>query len=96
MRLRALALPAAALLLAGCYRVTVVTAAPPSATVIDKPWQHSFIYGLVPPDSVVVREQCPNGVARVVTEHSFLNGLVSALTWSLYTPIHVAVTCAAR
>ena len=31
MRLRALALPAAALLLAGCYRVTVVTAAPPSA-----------------------------------------------------------------
>jgi hypothetical protein len=43
-----------------------------------------------------VSEQCPNGVQKVETEVSFVNGLVGALTWSLYTPIHAKVTCAAR
>lgn len=100
MRSRTLAvLAAAALVSGGCYRVTVITGAPPadSTTVkpVDKPWQLSFVYGLVPPPDVDTKAQCPQGFAVVQTERSFLNGLVSALSWSIFTPMHTKVTCAA-
>jgi hypothetical protein len=94
IRLLALALASAALGSA-CYRVTVVSNAAPSPTVVDKPWVNYFVIGLVPPPQPIsVAKECPSGVSKVVTERSFLNGLVSSLTWSLYTPIHVNVTCA--
>ena len=85
---------AAAILCTGCYRVTVITGAPPSPEVIDKPWQHSFVYGLVPPTELTTTETCKQGVSKVVTERSFLNGLVAGLTYSIYTPVHTTVTCA--
>jgi hypothetical protein len=96
MRLKSLVLAAASLGLSACYHITVNTGATPSATVVDKPWQNSFVYGLVPPPVVSVNSDCPNGVARVETEHSFVNGLVAALTWQIYTPMHVKVTCSGR
>lgn len=96
MRMKSFALLLGAAMLTGCYHITVVSGTAPSPTVVDKPWQNSFVYGLVPPPEINVREQCPNGVQKVETEASFVNGLVSALTWSLYTPIHAKVTCAAR
>ena len=80
--------------LSACYRVTVNTGAPPAPTVIDKPWQLSFVYGLVPPPAIDAKQTCPKGVASVVTEHSFLNSLVSIITYSLFTPMHTTVTCA--
>jgi hypothetical protein len=86
----------AALLLAGCYHVTVVTSAAPPGTHVNKEWQNSFVSGLVPPPELNVKDQCPQGVTKVETERSFLNGLVSALTWSIYTPMHTEVTCSAR
>jgi len=94
MRRNMLAAAAAALLLSGCYHVTVITGAPEGPTVTDKPWQNSFVYGLVPPPELAMREACPQGVAKVETEISFLNGLVSAITWNIYTPLHARVTCA--
>lgn len=84
-----------ALLLTSCYHAQITTDKNPSTTVIDQPWASSFIYGLVPPPVVETASQCPNGVSRVETKMSFLNGLVSALTFSLYTPMHITVTCAA-
>ena len=86
----------AALLLAGCYHVTVVTSAAPPGTHVNREWQNSFVYGLVPPPEMNVKDQCPQGVTKVETERSFLNGLVSALTWSIYTPMHTEVTCSTR
>lgn len=94
--MRKLAFTLAAILLAGCYHVTVVTSAPPASTAVNKEWQNSFVYGLVPPAELNVKDQCPNGVAKVETERSFLNGLVSLLTWSIYTPMHTEVTCGTR
>jgi len=96
MRMKTFALLVGATMLTGCYHITVVSGTAPSPTVVDKPWQNSFVYGLVPPPELNVQEQCPNGVQKVETEVSFVNGLVGALTWSLYTPIHAKVTCAAR
>jgi Bor protein len=87
---------AAALLVGvgGCYHVTVITGAPPTSAQIDKPWQNSFVIGLVPPPELAAKPTCAQGVAKVETERSFLNGLVGALTWNIYTPLHATVTCA--
>jgi hypothetical protein len=81
-------------LLAGCYRVTVVTGAPASNVTVDKPWQHSFIGGLVPPTELNVREQCPNGVARVMTERTFVNEVASFVTSGIYSPMRALIVCA--
>jgi hypothetical protein len=79
---RLLTLFAAALTVIGCYRITVLhgTQPPPSAaTVVEYPWQHSWVFGLVPPAEINVGERCPKGVSKVETKVSFLNGLASAL-----------------
>ena len=39
--------------------------------------------------------RCPNGVARVETQLSFVNQLVSFLTLGIFTPMSIKVTCAA-
>jgi hypothetical protein len=91
--LRTLAL-AALVASTGCYHYTVVTGAPPSDKVITKPWQNSFIFGLIPPDTIQTRAECPRGVAQVETQHSFFNLLASAVTFNIYTPMSAKVTCA--
>lgn len=83
-----------AVLLSGCYHAKITTGLPASAETIDIPWAHSFIAGLVPPNTVDATSKCTNGVAMVETQMSFMNGLASALTSGLYTPLHITVTCA--
>lgn len=91
-----LALPMLALVVtSGCFQAVVSTGLQAGTEVISKPWAHSFVYGLVPPAVTETAQKCPNGVARVETRHSFLNGIVAILTWSLYTPMEITVTCAA-
>ena len=80
--------------LAGCYHAVVETGRPPSGQVVEKEWAHSFIGGLIPPSVVETASQCPNGVARVETEHSLLNMLAAGLTGGLYSPITIKVACA--
>jgi hypothetical protein len=79
----------------GCFHATIDTGRQPSGQTVTVPWAHSFVYGLVPPSTVETAQQCPNGVARVETQHSFLNGLAAVLTFSLYTPMTIEVQCAA-
>lgn len=55
----------------------------------------SFVYGLVPPPMVETAAKCPSGVAQVATQQSFLNGLVSGLTFRHFMPMSIKVTCAA-
>jgi hypothetical protein len=86
---------ASLIVLAGCYHATVETGATPSTVVIDKSFASSWIYGLVPPSTVSTASKCPNGVAKIETQHSFLNQLVGFLTAGIYTPIQIKVTCAA-
>ena len=80
---------------AGCYHATIDTGATPSNQVISKEWASGWIYGLVPPNTVETASKCPNGVAKVETQLSFLNQLVSFLTLYIYTPMSIQVTCAA-
>jgi hypothetical protein len=91
-----LALVPALLALGACYHVIVDTGLPANGTKIEKPWANSFIFGLVPPPVVESAGKCPNGVAKVETQQTFLNGLVSALTSGIYTPWSITVSCASR
>lgn len=79
----------------GCYHAVIDTGLAPGTQTIQKEWAHSFIDGLVPPDVVTTAAACPHGVARVETQHSFLNELAAFLTLGIYTPMQITVTCAA-
>ena len=78
----------------GCYAARIDTGRARSSKVISKPWASCWIYGLVPPATVLTATDCPDGVALVETQHSFLNYIVGGLTFGIYTPIQITVTCA--
>jgi Bor protein len=80
--------------LGACYHATVETGATPSTVVIDKSFASSWIYGLVPPETVSTSSKCPNGPAKIETQHTFVNQLVGFLTLGIYTPMQIKVTCA--
>jgi hypothetical protein len=85
---------ASALVLSGCYHATIDTGREPSPQTITKKWAHGFIFGLVPPSATESKDKCPNGVAKVETQLSFLNMLASGITYGLYSPMQIDVTCA--
>ncbi|MFW6347921.1 MAG: Bor family protein [Cyclonatronaceae bacterium] len=84
-----------AFLLTGCYNAKVTTGAQPSAQTVENKWAHSFINGLVPPNVMNVAQECSSGVAMVETKLSFLNQIAAGLTFGIYTPMSITVTCAA-
>ena len=96
MRIRRAAAVVAAFALTGCYHAVIQTGRPESTDVISIKWANSFIFGLVPPPIVETASRCTNGVAKVETQHSFLNGIAAIVTFSIYTPMQIDVTCAAR
>ena len=79
----------------GCYHAIIETGAAPGTVMIAQPWASGWIYGLVPPKPISAASKCKSGVARVETVHSFLNGVVGILTFGIYTPMEIRVTCAA-
>jgi hypothetical protein len=93
-RVASLATIGALVLSAGCYHATIETGRPASTTIVQNQWASSWIAGLVPPATVNVASQCPNGVSKVETEHSFLNMLAQFVTFSIYSPMTITVTCA--
>ena len=96
MRIRRAAAIIAAFALTGCYHAVIQTGRPESTDLITMKWANGFLWGLIPPKGIETASRCTNGVAKVETQHSFLNGLAAALTFGIYTPIQIDVTCAAR
>jgi len=95
MRLvRTLSIAVGALALGACYHATIDTGLTPSGQTIKQEWAASWLEGLVPPAIVETAAKCPNGVARVETQHSFLNMVASAITFGIYTPMTIEVQCA--
>jgi Bor protein len=92
--MRAVAISAALIPLVACYHATIETGLTPSTVVLEQSFASSWIYGLVPPKTVSTSSRCPGGVAKVETQHTFLNQLVGLLTLGIYTPMYIRVTCA--
>ncbi len=82
------------LAMAGCYHAIIETGLQPNGQVVTKPWANSFLDGLVPPPIVETASKCPNGVARVETQHSFLNEVATVITFGIYSPMTITVQCA--
>lgn len=80
-----------------CYTTTVRSGKPAADATAeyDGKWHSGLVFGLAelsgPYD---LSEICPNGWAEISTETSFVNGLVGAVTDSIYTPQTVTVRCA--
>ncbi len=82
------------LMMTGCYHAQITTGLEASNEVYKKAWATSFIAGLIPPDMIDATEHCSNGVAKVETRHSFLNLVAQAVTFSIFSPMEITVTCA--
>lgn len=91
---RVTSLLAAVTALGACYHATIETGLTPSTQTLEQSFASSWIYGLVPPKTVETTTRCPNGVAKVETQQTFVNQLVAFLTLGIYTPMHIRVTCA--
>ncbi len=83
------------LFLSGCYNARVTTGLAPSAQTVEVKWAHGFLGGLVPPSALNVAQECASGVASVETKLSFLNLVANAITFGIYSPMEITVTCAA-
>lgn len=92
-KLNAAAVLLATFALTGCYHAVIDTGRAANGTTIERPWAHGFIFGLVPPSVTETAQKCPGGVAKVETKQSFLNGLVGAVTYGIYTPMTIMVSC---
>ncbi len=94
--LKSSALLLAVLASSACYHAVVETGRPAGTTVVSRPWTNTFLFGLVEAQPIDVRQQCPSGVAKVETQMSPVNALATIVTFGLYTPRAVTVTCATR
>ena len=84
---------ASSMLLTSCYSYTSVIGDGAKGNSQTTKWNHYVVYGLAPV-GVSDSKQMANGAEdyTVHTRQSFVNGLVSALTFGIYTPTTTTVT----
>lgn len=92
--LTGLALLALVLVVSGCYHSIIDTGLQPGRTAYHGKWETAWLNGLIPVE-VDARGACNGPWARVETQQSFLNGLVTLLTLGIYAPHEVEIICAA-
>ncbi len=56
--------------------------------------QKFFLWGALGGEQVDLNKLCPQGVAEIASEHSFIDIVLYSLTGGLYTPVSVEVHCA--
>lgn len=83
----------ASMLLTSCYSYTSVVGKGAQGHNQTTQWNHYVIYGLAPV-GVSNSKQMADGAEdyTIHTRHSFVNGLVAAITFGIYTPTTTTVT----
>lgn len=78
---------AASVLLTSCYTYTTVVGKGAQGSQETVEWNHYVIFGLAPV-GVSDAQQMAGGAEdyTVTTQHSFITGLISGLTFGIYTP----------
>lgn len=80
-------------LLTSCYTYTSVVGEGPKENKEVTEWNHYVIYGLAPVGVSDSKEMAGDATDyKVTTRQTFVNGLVSALTFGIYTPTTTTVT----
>lgn len=84
---------AASIMLTSCYSYTSVVGKGAQGNSQTTKWNHYVIYGLAPV-GVSDSKQMADGAENytVHTRQSFVNGLISGLTFGIYTPTITTVT----
>lgn len=84
---------AASILLTSCYSYTTTVGEGAKGNSKVQKWNHYVVYGLAPVGVSDAKEMADGAKDYTVkVEHSFINGLVSALTFGIYTPTTTTVT----
>ena len=84
---------ASSILLTSCYSYTTIVGNGPQSNQVTTKWNHYVIFGLAP-----VGVSDPKLLAgdskdySVNTKQTFLNGLVTGLTFGIYTPTMTTIT----
>ena len=80
------------MLLTSCYSYDIVVGKGAQGSEVVSQWNHYVIFGLAPV-GVSDAKQMAGGAAnyKVNISHSFVNGLVSAITGGLYSPTTTTV-----
>ncbi|WP_324024901.1 Bor family protein [Maribacter sp. BPC-D8] len=92
MKMMAIAF-ASSILLTSCYSYTSVVGSGAQGNSETTEWNHYVVYGLAPvgvSDSKAMAGGAEN--YTVTTKQTFVNGLVSAITFGIYTPTTTTVT----
>lgn len=81
------------ILFTSCYSYTSVVGSGAQGNQQTTQWNHYVVYGLAPV-GVSDSKQMANGADNytVFTRQSFVNGLISGLTFGIYTPTTTTVT----
>jgi len=90
----AFALSLAAALAAGCNNVTYKDPTTIPSDISTETTGHFFLAGLVGHADVWADRSCPQGVATVHSEFSFVDELLTVVTLFIYTPRTYEVECA--
>ena len=83
----------ASILLTSCFSYTSVVGNGAQGNQSVTEWNHYVIYGLAPVDVSDSKEMAGGAENYTVhTRQTFVNGLVNALTFGIYTPTTTTVT----
>ena len=81
--------------LSGCYKTNFIHGDRPITAPLSVS-QSFYLFGLIGPDMPTRADRlCPAGVARIQTQASFVDSLISFVTLGIYSPRTVQVFCAA-
>lgn len=93
-KLSSLVLVAAlALTMSSCYTYTVTVGDGPQSGIEVKQMNHYLIYGLAPLNVSDPKELAGDATDyEVKIEHTFIDGLINAITFGIYTPTTTTIT----
>ncbi len=79
-------------LMTSCFSYTAIVGEGAKGNKTVKKWNHYVIYGLAPV-GVSDSQEMAGGAKdyEITVEQTFINGLIAALTWGIYTPTTTTV-----
>lgn len=77
----------------GCYRVTYQNPLLPPNGVVHEGTSGFFIMALVGDERIPAYQMCPGGVSRISTYLSFVDMLLTLITFTIYTPRSYEIEC---
>jgi len=92
--LRRLLVVGALLTATGCYNVTYMSKTRMPSAVQHEENLNFFFFGLAGERDVQAGQMCPNGIAKIHNQQTFLDMFLFVITIGIYTPRTVTVTCA--